>query len=147
MILVAGLHLVFWRCFLGVSAAVFSLRYLPLFSPTSYQPPPCLGRRPMFDVAAAALAAERNVNKRYQLIVRVRSRRHRHPAIMSVHLQSSDVSTSGHFCASTTTSSSCVATVESTCCVSPRRGTTPTAPAVLGRLRLRRRRQTASTRR
>jgi len=29
---------------------------------------------------------------------------------MSVHLQSSDVSTSGHFCASTTTSSSCVAT-------------------------------------
>ena len=48
-----------------------------------------------FDVAAAALAAERNANKRYQLIGRVRSRRHRHPVIMSVHLQSSDVSTSG----------------------------------------------------
>ena len=48
---------------------------------------------------------------------------------MSVHLQSLGVSTSGHFCASTTTSSSCVATVESTCCVSPRRGTTPTAPS------------------
>ena len=38
------------------------------------------------DVAAAALAAERNVNKHYQLIGRVRSRRHRHPVIMSVHL-------------------------------------------------------------
>ena len=72
-----------------------------MFSPTgtSYQPPPCLGRPAMFDVAAAALAAERNVDKRYQLIGRVRSRRHRHPVIMSVHLQSSDVSTSGHFCA------------------------------------------------
>ena len=36
--------------------------------------------------------------------------RHRHPVITSVHLQSSDVSKSGHFCASTTTSSSCVET-------------------------------------
>jgi len=49
-------------------------------------------------------------NNRYQLIGRVRSRRHRHPVIMPVHLQSSDVSTCGHFSASTTTSSSCVAT-------------------------------------
>jgi len=64
-------------------------------------------RRGSFDVAAAALAAERNVNKRHQLIGRVRSRRHRHPVIIPVHLQSS---MSGHFSASTTTSSSCVAT-------------------------------------
>ena len=83
-------------------------------------------RRGSFDVAAAALAAERNVNKRHQLIGRVRSRRHRHPVIIPVHLQSS---MSGHFSASTTTSSSCVVTVESTCCVSPKRGTTPTAPS------------------
>ena len=115
----------------GHTLLLFLLRYLLLFSPTgtSYQRPPCLGRPAMFDVAAAALAAERNVNKRYQLIGRVRCRRHRHPVIMSVHLQSSDVSTSGHFSASTTTSSSCVGTVESTCCVSPRRGTTSTAPS------------------
>ena len=68
----------------------------------------------------------------------------------SDHVSSSavldDVSTSAHFCASTTTSSSCVASVESTCCVSPRRGTTPADCTVLGRLRLQRRRQTASTR-
>ena len=87
------------------------------------------GLRGSFDVATAAQAAERNVNKRYQLIARVRSCCHRHPVIMSVHLQSSDVSTSGHFCASTTTLSRCVTTVESTCCVSRRRGTTPTAPS------------------
>ena len=108
---------------------LFLPRYLLLFTPTSYQPPPCLGRPPTrrcplcgraaphlslhrpspsvtgyvrwasghraaqcghvtvtqgwgsFDAAAAALAAERNVNKRYQLIGRVRSCRHRHPVI------------------------------------------------------------------
>jgi len=52
----------------------------------------------------------------------------------------------GHFCASTTTSSSCVETVESTLlCLNETWHDADSA--VLGRLRLHRRRQTASTRR
>ena len=55
MILVAGLHLVSWRCFLGVSAAVL-LRYLLLFSPTSYQLPPVMSVRPSVCLFVSTLA-------------------------------------------------------------------------------------------
>ena len=144
MILVAGLHLVSWRCFLGVSAAVFTTIFtvVPTYiistaavsGPATYSmllalcprgatpisPPhqpvrdrlrtlglwaPC---RPVWSrdggpvlrfVRLRGCRAGRRAKRKQTLSAdrTCRSRRHRHPVIMSVHLQSSDVSTSAHF--------------------------------------------------
>ena len=179
MILVAGLHLASWRCFLGVSAAVFAtiltvvhtyvISTAAMSGPATYStllalrprgatpvsPPPqpvcdrlcTLGLwapcRPVWSrdgdpglrfVRRRCCRAGRRAKRKQTLSADPTCPQLSSPApnddvSKSVHLQSSDISTSGHFCAITTTSSRCVATVESTCCVSPRRGMTPTAPS------------------